>query len=98
MSMVKHVSFPDQPVTAIYTRPTTSPEDHYWLHYTNFDYIDFKLAYWTGVDRTRKVTFSHDLVTETQVLAPHSQDQKELLYYSQDDLQQFLDDFVRSLG
>jgi hypothetical protein len=93
----RRVSFPDQPVTAIYTRPTTTPEDHYWLHYTNFDFIDFKLSYWTGVDRTRKVSFSYDLVTETQLVTPWSQEEKQLLYYSEQDLQRFLDDFVRSL-
>ena len=93
----RRVSFPDQPVTAIYTRPKTTPEEHYWLHYTNFDFIDFKLSYWTGVDRTRKVSFSYDLVTETQLVTPWSQQEKQLLYYSEQDLQRFLDDFVRSL-
>jgi hypothetical protein len=96
-SSTRRVSFPDQPVTAIYTRPTTTPEEHYWLHYTNFDFIDFKLSYWTGVDRTRKVSFSYDLVTETQLVTPWSQQEKQLLYYSEQDLQRFLDDFVRSL-
>jgi len=94
----RRVSFPDYPVTAVYTRPTTSPEEHYWLHYNSFDYLDFKLSYWTGVDRTRKVSFSQDLVTETQVVTPWSLEEKKVLYYSQQDLQRFLDEFIQSLG
>jgi len=41
----RQVHFPEQLVTHIYTRPLTTREDKYYLHYDEHDYMDFKLQY-----------------------------------------------------
>mmetsp|Transcript_7831 Transcript_7831/g.19454 ORF Transcript_7831/g.19454 Transcript_7831/m.19454 type:complete len:288 (+) Transcript_7831:110-973(+) len=39
------VKFEEDLVTAVYTRPRTSKDDKYYLHYDEYDYMDFKLEY-----------------------------------------------------
>lgn len=39
------VQFEKELVTAVYTRPRTTKEDKYYLHYDEYDYMDFKLEY-----------------------------------------------------
>jgi hypothetical protein len=41
----KTVQFERELVTAVYTRPRTTEEDKYYLHYDEYDYMDFKLEY-----------------------------------------------------
>lgn len=41
----RRVQFEDELVTAVYTRPRTTKDDKYYLHYDEYDYIDFKLEY-----------------------------------------------------
>ena len=41
----RRVQFEDELVTAVYTRPRTTKEDKYYLHYDEYDYMDFKLEY-----------------------------------------------------
>lgn len=39
------VHFEKNLVTAVFTRPRTTKEDKYYLHYDEYDYMDFKLEY-----------------------------------------------------
>mmetsp|Transcript_1495 Transcript_1495/g.3471 ORF Transcript_1495/g.3471 Transcript_1495/m.3471 type:complete len:301 (-) Transcript_1495:1403-2305(-) len=41
----RRVQFEDELVTAVYTRPRTTKADKYYLHYDEYDYMDFKLEY-----------------------------------------------------
>ncbi|VEU43654.1 unnamed protein product [Pseudo-nitzschia multistriata] len=41
----RSVQFEEELVTAVYTRPRTTKEDKYYLHYDEYDYMDFKLEY-----------------------------------------------------
>ena len=41
----RSVQFQEELVTAVYTRPRTTKEDKYYLHYDEYDYMDFKLEY-----------------------------------------------------
>eukprot|EP00532_Pseudo-nitzschia_australis_P004556 CAMPEP_0168191722 /NCGR_PEP_ID=MMETSP0139_2-20121125/17670_1 /TAXON_ID=44445 /ORGANISM="Pseudo-nitzschia australis, Strain 10249 10 AB" /LENGTH=259 /DNA_ID=CAMNT_0008114921 /DNA_START=284 /DNA_END=1063 /DNA_ORIENTATION=- len=44
-SSKRSVRFETEPVTAVYTRPRTTKDDKYYLHYDEYDYMDFKLEY-----------------------------------------------------
>lgn len=91
------VTFADELVTKIHYRPRTTREEKYYLHYGEFDYIDFKLEYMTGKSRSRKVSFARDVVSEIHTFPEPSRAEVKSLYYSEKDLQTFLDDFVSSL-
>ena len=107
------VRFCDPLVTAVYTRPVTGPDDKYYLHYSEHDYLDFKLDYlYGGTDRrcahtassryykrsARKVQFERDVVSTIHPVMDARQRQDCDLYYSEQELQTFLDDFVASLS
>jgi len=93
----KSVSFSYPLVTKVHTRPNTSLEDKYYLHYSDIDFIDFKIGYITGRDRTRKVSFARDVVSEVTPIPPLSEEARKSMYYSEPELQRFLDEFVQSL-
>jgi hypothetical protein len=99
----RNVSFASPLVTAIHHRPACTEEDKYYLHYSEHDYIDFKLEYLTKgnsplVRKTpRKVGFVRDVVTSTHSVLGRQERHKFHLYYNEDELQRFLDDFVTSL-
>eukprot|EP00980_Cylindrotheca_fusiformis_P017047 scaffold5231_cov83-Cylindrotheca_fusiformis.AAC.2 len=84
----KMVTFCDPLVTAVYTRPLTSKQDKYYLHYNEHDYIDFKLEYMTGRARNRKVSFAREHqvhpIDDDIAMDPS---QKKLLYYTESELQ-----------
>jgi hypothetical protein len=81
----KMVTFCDPLVTAVYTRPVTTKEDKYYLHYSHHDYVDFKVEYMTGRQRNRRVSFAR----ETQVHQVQPVDaEKKALYYSEAELQE----------
>jgi hypothetical protein len=90
-------------VTHIFYRPVTTPDDKYYLHYSEHDYIDFKLDYLTKgnsplVRKTpRKVGFQRDVVASVHPVMSLQQRQPLNLYYQEHELQRFLDDFVQSL-
>ena len=44
-SSKRSVRFETELVTAVYTRPRTTKDDKYYLHYDEYDYMDFKLEY-----------------------------------------------------
>jgi hypothetical protein len=99
----RRVSFAHPLVTAIHYRPLCTEDDKYYLHYSEHDYIDFKLDYLTKgnsplVRKTpRKVGFARDVVTSTHTVLGMQERQQLPLYYNEEELQQFLDDFVASL-
>lgn len=97
-SQKKRVSFASTLVTEVYTRPRTTQDEKYYLHYSEHEYMDFKISYATGKDRTRKVGFALDLVSEVEYVPARSEASRADLYYSEMELQCFLDEFVQSLN
>jgi hypothetical protein len=99
----RNVTFASPLVTAVYHRPACTEDDKYYLHYSEHDYIDFKLEYLTQgnsplVRKTpRKVGFVRDVVTSTHVVLGRQERKQLKLYYNEVELQRFLDDFVSSL-
>jgi hypothetical protein len=86
-SFGKMVTFAEELVTAVHTRPFTSREDKYYLHYSEHDYVDFKVEYVTGRTRTRQVSFAHQVVSQETIVPPPIQEHKQHLYYSESELQ-----------
>jgi hypothetical protein len=82
----KGVTFCEPLVTSVYTRPFTTKEDKYYLHYSEHDYIDFKVEFLTGRIRRRRVSFARELVAEVHPV-PVATD-KQALYYSETELQE----------
>jgi hypothetical protein len=80
----KMVTFCDPLVTAVYTRPMTTKEDKYYLHYSQHDYVDFKVEYMTGRQRNRRVSFARE--TQVHQVQPVA-GEKKALYYSEAELQ-----------
>lgn len=98
----KSVSFAYPVVTQVRTRPNTTREDKYYLHYSEADYLDFKIGFITGKDRNRKVSFARNVVSKVisiPAITSSTTDQamKQVFYYSESELQRFLDEFVQSL-
>lgn len=99
----RRVSFASNPVTDIRYRPLCTEDDKYYLHYSEHDYIDFKLDYLTKgnsplVRKTpRKVGFAREVVTSTHDVLGMDERLRLSLYYNEYELQRFLDDFVASL-
>ena len=95
-SSTSRVTFAEPLVTAMYTRPKTMPHEKYHLHYNEFDYLDFKMEYITGRGRCKRVQFQQDI--QIREIPSPSRKERQVLYYSELELQQFLDDFVYSLN
>ena len=82
------VSFAEPVVTEIHYRPYTTKAEKYALFYDEYDYSDFKIAFITGRSpRTRKVSFSHDIVSHVHVFKGPSRTLRNDLYYSEPELQ-----------
>ena len=121
----RNVHFPEQLVTHIYTRPFTTPEDKYYLHYDEHDFMDFKLQYRADMmeasgqssrrrrsslgssepplyyrkSGSQRVSFQRDVVTSIHPVMDLSARKKihHELFYTEQEMRQFLDDFVLSL-
>lgn len=117
------VQFEKVLVTAVYTRPRTTKEDKYYLHYDEYDYMDFKLEYRddllqqqqrqsiygdTGNSQQktlyyrrspRKVSFKRDIVDSVHPVMDRNQRKKikSALFYTEEEMRSFLDEFVESL-
>jgi hypothetical protein len=78
-------------VTQVRYRPMTSRKDKYYMHYNEHDYIDFKIEYLTGRERTHKVSFAREVVSEVHHTTPlrdaAAAALKEDLFYSESELQ-----------
>lgn len=119
----RSVQFETELVTAVYTRPRTTKEDKYYLHYDEYDYMDFKLEYRDDLLQSngrrtsrnnnsrnnrhslyyrkspRKVSFKRDVVDSVHPVMDRSQ-RKSIqndLFYSEQEMRTFLDEFVVSL-
>eukprot|EP00526_Cylindrotheca_closterium_P024046 CAMPEP_0113660794 /NCGR_PEP_ID=MMETSP0017_2-20120614/33093_1 /TAXON_ID=2856 /ORGANISM="Cylindrotheca closterium" /LENGTH=192 /DNA_ID=CAMNT_0000575459 /DNA_START=115 /DNA_END=693 /DNA_ORIENTATION=- /assembly_acc=CAM_ASM_000147 len=92
----KRVSFVEPLVTETHYRPFTSKRDKYFLHYNEHDYVDFKMEYLTGKGRTRKVSFQCEDAKVHELPAPAAT--KQDLFYSEHELQGFLDEFIQALN
>lgn len=86
----KSVRFASTLVSTVHTRPRTTAEDKYYLHYNEHEYMDFKIAYVTGKDRTRKVGFAREVVSEMEYIPLATPATKASLYYSEDELQWYV--------
>ena len=86
----KSVSFVFPVVTHVYTRQSTTTEDKYYLHYSDADFLDFKIGFITGKDRTRKVNFARDVVSEVASIPAVPQHMKDVFYYSESELQVYV--------
>ena len=86
----KSVSFAPQLVTHVHTRPATTAADKYYLHYSDVDYLDFKIGFLTGRDRTRKVSFARDVVSKVKDIPDLDPRTKHALFYSEPELQRYV--------
>ena len=97
--MLLGVSFAENPITEVHERPYTTADDKYYLYYTESDYIDFKIAFVTGKERQRKVSFAREVVQEVHALpslgaegsapvtASEVEAAKKAMFYSENELQ-----------
>jgi hypothetical protein len=97
------VSFASQLVTAVHVRPVTSHQDKNILYYTDVEYRMFKREYYLQRRNDRNqsmVSFSDDVIVHElpPSIASDYYGQHSDLYYSQQDLKGFLEDFVASLN
>jgi hypothetical protein len=115
----RSVQFEEELVTAIYTRPRTTKDDKYYLHYDEYDYMDFKLEYRDELLQQRqrqqsrsgnkqslpyrrsprKVSFRREVVESVHPVMDRNQ-RKQIqsdLFYSEEEMRSFLDEFVASL-
>mmetsp|Transcript_22338 Transcript_22338/g.22670 ORF Transcript_22338/g.22670 Transcript_22338/m.22670 type:complete len:313 (-) Transcript_22338:809-1747(-) len=123
----RNVHFPEQLVTHIFTRPFTTQEDKYYLHYDEHDFMDFKLQYRADIleanhgsrrqarrsslgsseqppmyyrkSGSQRVSFKREVVASIHPVMDLSARKKiqHDLFYTEQEMRQFLDDFVVSL-
>lgn len=90
------VRFAEPLVSAVHERPSTLPGERHELYYTDAEYKEFRQDYYLYSKRKSTVVQFHpDEVTAVHVV--ELPDNPSHLYYSDADLQVFLDDFVTSL-
>jgi hypothetical protein len=89
------VTFARPLVTEIYERPATTAAEKKVLFYTDTEYRDFRLDYLRN-KRDTVVQFADVVVTDVHEY-PCAASADEL-YYSEKDLQRFLDEFIQSLN
>ena len=93
-SAINGVTFADTLVSAVYERPRTSPTERREMFYSASDYRLFRMDFYSG--KPPKDLAVKFCVTPTihEYESPANHDE---LYYSENDLQKFLDDFLKSL-
>jgi len=91
------VSFAENLVTEVYTRPYTTINEKQRLFYSDWEYLEFRRnAYCSNNGRERLVQFADDVVSEVWIIPTVSDSSS--MYYSERELQSFLDEFIASLG
>jgi hypothetical protein len=98
-SSIGSVSFAGELVTEVYVRPVTTLQEKRELYYTERDYRRFRQEYFMEQAcnaRPRAVSFAPKMVTNVHSYSVGAD--RDNLYYSNDDLQRFLDDFLSSLN
>lgn len=92
-STVTGVSFAEPLVTQVWLRPYTTKQEKRVLFYNERDFMEFKRDYYYG--RNRLVSFADSVVSNVWTIPPVADSSKA--FYSENELQQFLDEFVESL-
>ena len=87
ISTKKQVHFAAEIVSEVHTRPITTHEDKYYLHYSEHDYVDFKIEFLTGKGRTRRVSFERDVVSTVHTTPKTQVNHKNDLFYTESELQ-----------
>jgi hypothetical protein len=98
----RSVTFVSPIVTSVRYIPKATQEDKYYLWYSEYDYVDFKLEYYHPssrlVKRTpRRVGFAREVVTDVKEIPALEAGLVSKMYYTSQELQSFLDEFVLSL-
>lgn len=89
------VSFAENLVTEIHTRPYTTICERQKLFYCDWEYLEFRRDAYGLNRRERLVKFSDDVVSKVWII-PTVED-PSLMHYSEKELQSFLDEFISSL-
>mmetsp|Transcript_19222 Transcript_19222/g.31934 ORF Transcript_19222/g.31934 Transcript_19222/m.31934 type:complete len:174 (-) Transcript_19222:208-729(-) len=90
------VTWHDNLVTEVRTRPYTTIHEKYDLFYSDYDYAEFRREAYGYGRREKVVKFSDTMVTEVFII-PKVEEPSQM-YYSKKELQRFLDEFIASLG
>ena len=89
------VTFAEPLVTEVHLRPYTTRREKQVLFYSEKDYLEFKRDYYYGTTRSTLVKFAETVVSHVWTVPQHEDPSQ--LYYTETELQQFLDEFVASL-
>jgi len=89
------VSFAENPVTEVNTRPYTTIHEKCKLFYSDWEYVEFRRDAYCYNRREKVVTFSDSVVSNVWII-PTAEDPSSM-YYSETELQSFLDDFLSDL-
>ena len=89
------VTFADPVVTEVHTRPYTARLEKRALYYCEQDYLEFKRDYFYGSSRDTLVKFTETVVSHVWTVPRHEEASE--MYYTEAELQRFLDEFVASL-
>lgn len=96
-SFSNSVSFAAPLVTQVFERPMTTCAEKRDLYYSAADYKEFRYDLIHGGEpRDKVVKFQPSVVTVVHTYSVSVN--KDVLYYSESDLQSFLDDFIVSLN
>jgi hypothetical protein len=93
------VTFADQLVSNVYSRPKTLREEKRALFYCDADYRFFRKDFLLNGNRESResvVKFKEEIVSDVHVY--QCEVDSSSLYYSESDLKRFLDEFVASLN
>jgi hypothetical protein len=89
------VTFAEPLVTEVHFRPYTTRQEKQVLFYNERDYLEFKRDYYYGTTRNTLVKFAATVVSQVWTVPQHEDPSQ--VYYTEAELQQFLDEFVASL-
>jgi hypothetical protein len=89
------VTFAEPLVTEVHLRPYTTRQEKQVLFYNERDYLEFKRDYYYGTTRNTLVKFAETVVSQVWTVPQHEDPSQ--VYYTEAELQQFLDEFVASL-
>eukprot|EP00544_Gedaniella_sp_CCMP2646_P015165 CAMPEP_0202490670 /NCGR_PEP_ID=MMETSP1361-20130828/8005_1 /ASSEMBLY_ACC=CAM_ASM_000849 /TAXON_ID=210615 /ORGANISM="Staurosira complex sp., Strain CCMP2646" /LENGTH=200 /DNA_ID=CAMNT_0049120605 /DNA_START=58 /DNA_END=661 /DNA_ORIENTATION=- len=89
------VTFAEPLVTEVRLRPYTSRQEKQRLFYNESDYTEFKRDYFYGTTRDTIVRFTESVVSHVWTVPRH--EEPSTMYYTETELQRFLDEFVASL-